>query len=223
MQLKDIGFAEINTDTINAFLEWLGTYHGCGLNTQNHHLSVIRAFLKYAGAKDPMLNSYYLASFQVPRRKADKQLTVKHFSEEVLNAILKQPNPKVRNQHRDLFFMILLYDTGARDSEILGLTPKDVVANTSAPYIIVHGKGKKIRMVPIMEETTFHYKSYLKRFHKDLDEASLCFIQSFMVSSNKCPMIMLHDSFTSMQIWAEIFVPLSLRELHLICSGIVAP
>jgi len=175
LQLKDIGFAEINTDTINSFLEWLGTYHGCGLNTQNHHLSVIRAFLKYAGAKDPMLNSYYLASFQVPRRKADKQLTVKHFSEEVLNAILKQPNPKVRNQHRDLFFMILLYDTGARDSEILGLTPKDVVANTSAPYIIVHGKGKKIRMVPIMEETTFHYKSYLKRFHKDLDEDSPLF------------------------------------------------
>jgi len=83
LQLKDVGFAEINTDTINTFLEWLGTCHGCGLNTQNHHLSVIRAFLKYAGAKDPMLNSYYLASFQVPRRKADKQLTVCVWSREI--------------------------------------------------------------------------------------------------------------------------------------------
>ena len=170
LQLKDIAFTEITVATINEFLEWLGTSHGCGLSTQNHHLSVVRSFLKYAGTKDPMLNDYYLSSFQVARRKVGKQLTVKHFSEEVLNVMLSQPNPRIRNQHRDLFFMILLYDTGARDSEILSLTPKDVVINSSAPYIIVHGKGMKIRMVPIMNETTLHYKSYLKRFHRETDE-----------------------------------------------------
>lgn len=171
LQLKDITFPEITVTTIDAFLEWLGTSHGCGLSTQNHHLSVIRAFLRYAGTKDPMCNDYYLSSFQVARRKVEKQLTVKHFSEEVLNALLSQPNPRIRNQHRDLFFMILLYDTGARDSEILGLTPEDVVINFCSPYIIVHGKGKKIRMVPIMEETSQHYKSYIKHFHKESEKS----------------------------------------------------
>jgi site-specific recombinase XerD len=45
--------------------------------------------------------------------------------------------------------------------------PKDVVTETESPYVIVHGKGKKIRMIPIMKETVQHYKSYMKRFHQD--------------------------------------------------------
>ena len=167
LQLKDISFSDINVKTIEAFLEWLGANRGCGLSTQNHHLSVIRAFLKYVGERDPVYNDYYLSSRQVPRRKVEKQLTVKHFSEDVLNALLSQPNPRIRNQHRDLFFMILLYDTGSRDSEILNLRPKDVITDSSSPYIIVLGKGKKVRMVPIMKETVKHYKSYISRFHKE--------------------------------------------------------
>lgn len=169
LQLKDIAFDDMSANTINEFLEWLGTVHSCGFTTQNHHLSVARAFLKYAGTKNPILNDYYLSVCQVARRKVDKQLTVKHFSEEVLTVMLSQPDPKIRNQHRDLFFMILLYDTAARDSEILNLSLKDVVVKSSAPYIIVRGKGRKVRMIPIMDETILHFKSYLKRFHKASD------------------------------------------------------
>jgi len=165
--LKDISFSNINVKTIEAFLGWLDTSRGCGNSTQNHHLSVVRAFLKYAGAKDPVFNDYYLSSRQLPQRKVAKQLTVKHFSEEVLNAMLSQPNPRIQGQHRNLFFMILLYDTGMRDSEILKLRPRDVITDSSSPYVIVCGKGKKVRMVPIMKETVKHYKSYINRFHKE--------------------------------------------------------
>lgn len=167
LKLKDISFDNINIITIEAFLEWLRIIRSCGLSTQNHHLSVVRAFLKYAGTKDPVFNDYYLSSTQVPRRKEEKQLTVKNFSEDVLNAMLSQPNPRVKVQHRDLFYMILLYDTGTRNSEMLNLRPEDVITDSSSPYIIVHGKGKKVRMVPIMKETVAHYKSYSKRFHKE--------------------------------------------------------
>jgi integrase/recombinase XerD len=167
LHLKDLSFSDINEESINAFLKWLEMSRDCGLATQNHHLSVIRAFLKYAGMKQPVYNDYYLSSGQVARRKAEKKLTVKHFSEEALSAMLSQPDSKIRIEHRDLFFMILLYDTGARDSEILNLMPKDIVTNTNSPYVIIHGKGKKIRMVPIMKETVQHYKSYMNRFHKE--------------------------------------------------------
>lgn len=167
LKLKDISFDNINIITIEAFLEWLGIIRSCGLSTQNHHLSVVRAFLKYAGTKDPVFNDYYLTSRQVPRRKEEKQLAVKNFSEDVLNVMLSQPNPRVKVQHRDLFYMILMYDTGTRNSEMLNLKPEDVVTDSSSPYIIVHGKGKKVRMVPIMKETVEHYKSYIKRFHKE--------------------------------------------------------
>lgn len=167
LQLKDLSFSNITEESINAFLDWLKKSRNCGSATQNHHLSVIRAFLKYSSMKEPVYNDYYLSSGQVARRKTEKKMTVDHFSEEALNVMLNQPDSKIRNEHRDLFFMILLYDTGARDSEILNLMQKDVVIDTNSPYIIIHGKGKKIRVVPIMKETVQHYKSYMKRFHKE--------------------------------------------------------
>jgi site-specific recombinase XerD len=167
LQLKDISFKHISDRSINIFLKWLEDERHCGLTTLNHHLSVIRAFLKYVGMKEPTYNDYYLSASQVARRKPEKKLMVDHFSEDALNAMLNQPNPRTKKGHRDLFYMILLYDTGARDREILNLMPKDVVTETESQYVIIHGKGKKIRMIPIMKETVKHYKSYMKRFHQD--------------------------------------------------------
>ena len=89
--------------------------------------------------------------------------------------MLFQPNPAIKNEHRDQFYMILLYDTGARNSELLNLRLQDVVIDTSTPYIIIRGKGKKIRSVPIMMETVRHFESYIKRFHKTTDPDSLLF------------------------------------------------
>lgn len=165
--LKNLSFDDISNDSINDFLAWLEKERHCGLSTLNHRLSVIRAFLKYAGMKEPVYNAYYLSAGQVARRKTEKKLTVDHFSEATLDAILKQPNPRTLKGHRNLFYMILLYDTGARDSEILNMFPKDLVVKTESPYVIIHGKGKKIRLVPIMKETVKHYKSYISRFHND--------------------------------------------------------
>jgi len=173
--LKDIHLKDLSYDNINAFLQWLECERSCTATTVNHRLSVIRAFLKYAGMKDPVYNDYYLSASQVTKRKTVKKLTVDHFSEAALKALLEQPDSKKRSGHRDLFYMILLYDTGARDREILDLHLYDVVTDISAPYIILHGKGSKIRTVPIMKETVAHYQSYKKRFHGASAEDSLVF------------------------------------------------
>ena len=145
--LKNISFEDVSYDNINTFLQWLEDEHKCIATTINHHLSVIRAFLKYAGMKEPIYNSYYLSASKVTRRKTVKRLTVDHFSEASLEAILKQPDSRKRTGHRDLFYMILLYDTGARDREILDLCLRDIVIETNAPYIVIHGKGSKIRTI----------------------------------------------------------------------------
>lgn len=173
--LKDISFSSVTPDSINAFLQWLEVERGCKTSTLNHHLSVIRAFLKYASIREPVYNDCYLSAGQVVRRKEETKYIVKHFNDDALRAMLFQPNPAIKNEHRDQFCMILLYDTGARNSELLNLRLQDVVIDTSTPYIIIRGKGKKIRSVPIMMETVRHFESYIKRFHKTTDPDSLLF------------------------------------------------
>lgn len=133
-----------------------------------------------------MLNDYYLSACQVARRKTEKKLIVDHFSEAALDAMLKQPNTRSKTGHRDQFYMILLYDTGARDCEILGLKLRDIVTDVNSPYVIIRGKGNKIRTVPIMQESVLHYKSYIKRFHTDRKENDFLFYT--VIHGEKQPM-----------------------------------
>ena len=162
--LYQITFDHITADSAERFLSWLKEERNCEATTMNQRLSVIRAFLKYCGSRRADIHALYLTLQSVPFRKKQKGLSIRHFSENALEAILKQPDPQKKKQHRDLFFMILLYDTGARDSEILGLHPADIVLNANAPYVILMGKGKRERTVPIMEKTKQHFLSYIKRF-----------------------------------------------------------
>lgn len=170
--LSGITFDDVTQDSVKDFLEWLSAERKCGASTANQRLSVIRAFLKYSGSRNPVMNDHYISMQAVPFQKKGRRQTVDHFSEASLEAMLKQPDPSKKKQHRDLFFMVLLYDTGARDSEMLGLCPADVVAKGASPYVFIRGKGRKDRTVPIMEQTKQHFLSYIRRFGLDASDSS---------------------------------------------------
>ena len=53
---------------------------------------------------------------------------------------------------RDAAVLALLYGSGLRISEALGLTPKDVAGGRDS--LIVLGKGRKTRMVPVLPQVT---------------------------------------------------------------------
>jgi site-specific recombinase XerD len=90
-------------------------------------------------------------------------------SETALKILLEQPDPNTRCGLRDRFFMILLYDTGARIQEILDLKLKDIHLNDQTPSIYLTGKGNKTRAVPLMDKTIAHLQEYMKTFHPDGD------------------------------------------------------
>ena len=62
--------------------------------------------------------------------------------------------------------MVMLYDTGARIQEILSLRLCDLKIDKT-PTAIIHGKGAKTRIVPLMPETVKHLKKYLSVLHPD--------------------------------------------------------
>ncbi len=62
--------------------------------------------------------------------------------------------------------MIFLYDTGARIQEALDVKICDLRIDKT-PTVTLHGKGGKIRVVPLMKDTVEHLKNYMGVFHKD--------------------------------------------------------
>ena len=66
---------------------------------------------------------------------------------------------------RNRFIMIMLYDTGARIQELLDITVKDLNLEIETPCVYLHGKGNKVRCIPLMNKTIVHLKEYMKHFH----------------------------------------------------------
>lgn len=90
-------------------------------------------------------------------------------------AILKQPS-NTKMGLRDRSIMILLYDSGTRLAEVLGLSVSDVAIVGDNPHIRVNGKGSKQRIVPISVKTAGHLAQYISVYHgKGCPETPLLF------------------------------------------------
>jgi len=171
LEKKGIAFTQISFDLINhelvyEFLAWLQDAHGCGAATQNHRLAVLKSFLRYCAFEDPTLMAIYLDIQKVQSKKTTRK-RVEYMSETALKALLEQPDPDTRCGLRDRFFMILLYDTGARIQEILDLRLKDLHLKDQTPCIYLTGKGGKTRAVPLMDKTIAHLREYMQTYHPD--------------------------------------------------------
>ena len=62
--------------------------------------------------------------------------------------------------------LALLYDSGARVQELVDLRLKDVRL-THPPMVILTGKGRKVRQVPLMKDTCKLLDRYIRSFHSD--------------------------------------------------------
>jgi integrase/recombinase XerD len=83
----------------------------------------------------------------------------RYLSIEEIDQLLAQPDVTTPRGLRDRALIELLYATGMRVSELIGLRPADV--NLEASYLTCTGKGDKQRIVPIGDEATLWVKRYL--------------------------------------------------------------
>jgi site-specific recombinase XerD len=124
---------------------------------------VLKSYLSFAADKDITLQSVALSVGRIPQfRQAGTERVV--IPDEALAAILRQP-PDTRIGLRDRTIMVMLYDSGARLAEILGLRISDVMLDGDNPYIRINGKGGKQRIVPISAKSIAHLKRYMSAYH----------------------------------------------------------
>lgn len=173
LEEKKIAFTQIHFDQINheviyEFLAWLQNTRGCAASTKNHRLAALKSFFHYCAMEDPALMAIYMDVQKVRSQRVVRN-RVEYMSETALKTLLEQPDVTTRCGMRNRFFMILLYDTGARIQEILDLKLRDIHLNDQTPCIYLTGKGNKTRAVPLMDKTIAHLHAYLKTFHPDGD------------------------------------------------------
>ena len=82
-------------------------------------------------------------------------------SREEMVAVIGTPGSTWISQ-RDHLLLALLYNTGARVSEIIGVRVSEVVLD-SAACVHLRGKGRKQRSVPLWKSTTQEIRAWLRR------------------------------------------------------------
>jgi len=149
----------LSADLIAGFLQWLEAERKCSISTRNQRLASIRSFFRYAQGEDPAGIYHFQKVIAIPTKKTEKKL-VEHLPQEAIKLLLEQPDCQRARGRRDLTLMSLLYDTAARVQEMIDVKVRDVILNKPA-LIVLHGKGKKIRRVPIMKNTVKLLQIYL--------------------------------------------------------------
>lgn len=86
-----------------------------------------------------------------------------------LAALLAQPNLNELDGRRDVVLLSVLYDTGARVQELIDLTVGDIRLETPA-QVRLFGKGRKVRVVPLMDNTVNLLRNYLHENNLALPE-----------------------------------------------------
>lgn len=139
-------------------LEWLGELARRGQSTRSsaRMLSCLRGFYRYLLREnripfDPSLN------IESPRlgRPLPKSL-----SEDEVDSLLAQPEEDIAIELRDKAMLELLYATGLRVSELVGLKLHQL--NLHQGVVKVMGKGSKERLVPMGEEALYWLQRYLQ-------------------------------------------------------------
>lgn len=169
--LGQITFEHLTADTIFSFLEYLEVEKNCSIPTRNTRFAAIRAFMDYAADYDVALVANLNKLKKIPFKKPANNTMVDYMSMAAITVIIEQPDTSTPKGLRDQFFMILLYDTGARVQEILDIKLRDLQLGR-LPKVTLFGKGRKTRIVPLMEKTVQHLKKYLLVFHADSSPAA---------------------------------------------------
>jgi integrase/recombinase XerD len=94
------------------------------------------------------------------------QVLPKYLSVDDVDVLIAQPDVSTPRGLRDRALIELLYATGLRVSELLGLRPADL--NLEASFLTCTGKGDKQRLVPIGDEAARWVTRYLRDGRKAL-------------------------------------------------------
>jgi integrase/recombinase XerD len=90
----------------------------------------------------------------------------KSLSESEVDALLSSPDLSENVQFRDKAMLELLYATGLRVSELVGLSMEEI--NIQQGVVRVTGKGNKTRLVPLGEEAVYWIERYIDEARPEL-------------------------------------------------------
>ena len=157
---SQLQFEHIDAPLVMAFLEHLQAHRRNSARTRNVRLAAIKSFVRYVECRVPSALDQIRRVLAIPMQRTDGRL-VRHLSVEEQKALLDAPDPATRSGIRDRALCHLALAGGLRVSELIGLRLDDVTFRGCYADVLVHGKGRKQRVLPVWKEVAHSLRSWL--------------------------------------------------------------
>ncbi len=164
-----ISLEQLDSSMVTAFLEHIETERGSTPATRNVRLAAIKTFFRFLEYRLPAALDQVRRILAVPFKKTDSRL-VSYLHRDEMLAVLDAPNPHTRDGIRDRAMLHVAFAAGLRASELVGLRLEDL-SLPSVPSILVRGKGRRERTLPLWKETAAALRAWLVvRGHANVPE-----------------------------------------------------
>ncbi len=158
---------DIDAPLVLAFLDHLETERGNSPRTRNLRLTAIRSFMRHASLRDPAALPVAERVLAISPKRFDRP-ALDFLSRAEVEVLLEAPDRASWSGQRDAVMLAVLYNSGARVSELAGLRIADLLLDR-ASALHLHGKGRKERVVPLWKPTAKQLRAWLPRIDRSPD------------------------------------------------------
>jgi integrase/recombinase XerD len=150
---------QLDATLIEDFLVHIERDRGNSAATRNVRLAAIKAFMHYVEYRVPSVLEQVGQICAIPTKRHEHKL-IQQLTMDEIRAILNVPDITTRLGIRDRAMLHLCFAAGLRVSELVGA----LLGNLSLrrpPTILVHGKGRRERSLPLWKETAADLRAWL--------------------------------------------------------------
>ena len=150
---------DMNAKFLASFLDHLEGDRHNSARSRNIRLAAARSFLKFAARRDLDHLGIIEQALAVPMKRFDRRM-VGFLPREQMLAVMDVPTETWVGQ-RDRLLLTLMFNTGARVSEIIRVRVADVVLGPTSS-IRLHGKRRKQRSLPLWKTAAKAVRDWLQ-------------------------------------------------------------
>ncbi|MGE3998552.1 MAG: tyrosine-type recombinase/integrase [Variibacter sp.] len=150
---------QLDATLILAFLGHVETVRANSAATRNLRLAAIKSFMRFVEFKAPSALEQIAQICAIPAKRHDHRL-IRHLPMEEVRAILNAPDLATRLGVRDRAMLHVCFAAGLRVSELVGVMLADLSMQRT-PSLVVRGKGRRERSLPLWKETARDLRAWL--------------------------------------------------------------
>jgi integrase/recombinase XerD len=161
IKVASLTLDHLSPELILAFLDDLEQDRKNIAKTRNHRLAALKSFTKMIRFMYPEKRELTDRILNIPQKRTQKALVGFLYEEEILK-VFQAVDLKKKDGLRDYVLLHLLYDSGARASEVAML--KLDYLNAQEETLAICGKGNRYRIIRLELKTVQLLQLYIKKY-----------------------------------------------------------